>query len=73
MKILKGHLDGRHVVLDEPIPPGIPEQAPVTVHFGDDDARSVLDEIAQLAVSSDELPADYSEQHDHYVKGTPRK
>jgi hypothetical protein len=59
--------------LDEPIPAGIPARTPVTVHFGNGDARSVLEEIAELAVDTDDLPPDYSEQHDHYVKGTPRR
>ena len=38
-----------------------------------EDRPTVLDRIAKLAVSSDELPPDYAEQHEHYVKGTPRK
>jgi hypothetical protein len=33
----------------------------------------VLAEIEKLAVSIDDLPPDYSAQHDHYVKGTPRR
>lgn len=37
------------------------------------DGATVLDRIAKLAESSDDLPPDHAEQHEHYVKGTPRK
>jgi hypothetical protein len=37
------------------------------------DGATVLDRIAKLAESSDDLPPDYAEQHEHYVKGAPRK
>ncbi len=71
--VLKGHFDGERVVLDEPVPPEILPQTPVKVTFEQQEREHVLARIARLAVSDDDLPADYSEQHDHYVKGTPRK
>ena len=71
--VLKGHFDGTRVVLDEPVPPNIPPQTPVTVMFEHQEREHVLARIAKLAVSDDGLPADYSQQHEHYVKGTPRK
>ncbi len=37
-----------------------------------DSTEHVLARLAKLAGPSD-LPPDYSQQHDHYVKGTPRK
>lgn len=72
MTTLNGHFDGKRVVLDEPIPPFVLPDTPVRVVFEGDSAESVLDRIAKLAGPSD-LPPDYSQQHDHYVKGTPRK
>ncbi len=73
MTIINGHYDGQRVVLDEPVPGSIRPDTPVRVVFDEGDARSVLAEIAQFAVASDDLPTDYAEQHEHYVKGTPRK
>jgi len=72
MTIINGHFDGRRVVLDEPVPTDIPPDTPVRVHFEDDSTEGVLDRIAKLAGPS-HLPPDFSQQHDHYVKGTPRK
>lgn len=73
MTILNGHIDGKHVVVDEPIPEGLPPLTPVKIIIESLDARKVLDQIAEMAISTDELPSDYSQQHEHYVKGTPRK
>jgi len=72
MTIVNGHYDGRRVVLDEPVPTDIRADTPVRVHFDSESTDTVLDRIAKLAGPSD-LPPDYSQQHDHYVKGTPRK
>jgi hypothetical protein len=72
MTIINGHYDGKKVLLDEPVPANIPADTPVRVLFENHSAESVLDRIAKLAGPSD-LPRDYSQQHDHYVRGTPRK
>ncbi len=71
--VLNGHFDGQRVVLDEPVPKDIPPDTPVKVTFVQQDKEHVFAKIAKLAVSGDGLPRDYSEQHDHYVKGTPHK
>ena len=73
MTIINGHFDGKKIVLDQPVPADIPADTPVRVIFEQSDVRNLFDEIAKLAVSTDDLPADFSEQHEHYVKGTPRK
>lgn len=72
MTVINGHYDGKKVVLDEPVPAEIPADTPVRVVFEKNGKEGVFDRIAKLA-GPDDLPADYSEQHDHYVKGTPRK
>lgn len=79
--VLNGHYDGRTVIFDEPVPGDIPAQTPVRVQFEIDSrnsdsassAKRLLAELAKLAAPGDGLPPDYSEQHDHYVKGLPRK
>ncbi len=71
MTILNGHFDGQRIVLDDPIPKDIPVDTPVRIYF-EAKIGGVFAELAQLA-GPDDLPADYAEQHEHYVKGTPRK
>lgn len=72
MTVLSGHYYGRQILLDEPVPENIPADTPVQVTFASNAEESALDKIARLARPGG-LPADFSEQHDHYVRGTPRK
>jgi hypothetical protein len=72
MTVLKGHYDGQRVVLDEPVPAGVNVDTPVKVVFETEDAGAVLANIAQLGCPGG-LPADFAQQHEHYVKGTPRQ
>lgn len=73
MTTLNGHFDGKHIVLDEPIPPSLTPNTLVKIVFEHTGEESVLDKIAKLAVPIDGLPTDYSEQHDHYVRATPKR
>jgi hypothetical protein len=70
--VVKGHFDGKQVVLDEPVPDNVPANVPVTVVFEPVDSESVLDKIGQLARPGG-LPRDFAAQHDHYVKGLPKR
>jgi hypothetical protein len=72
MTIVSGHFDGQRVVLDEPVPSGVGANTPVKVVFDTEGADDVLAEIARLGRPGG-LPSDFSEQHEHYVKGTPRR
>ena len=72
MTVLNGHFDGQRVVLDEPVPSDIPPRTPVKVTFEVQKDEHVLARIAKLAAPG-RMPPDYSEQHEHFVKGTPRK
>ena len=71
MTVINGHFDGRCVVLDEPVPASISTPTPVKIVF-EEDGGGLLDDLARLA-GPDDLPPDYAEQHEHYVKGTPRR
>jgi hypothetical protein len=79
---LKGHFDGKVVVLDE-MPPAewLPNQ-PVLVSVAvaprpETDDDSPCQTFLWLAARAQEndlgLPADFSEQHDHYIHGTPKR
>jgi len=70
--VVKGHFDGQRVVLDEPVPPDIAPNTPVRVTFENQSGKHILARVAELARPGG-LPPDYSEQHDHYVKGTKRR
>jgi hypothetical protein len=73
MVVLKGRYDGRNVVLEASVPTDIPPNTPVSVVFSQgEDGESVLSRVAKLAVKGN-LPRDYSAQHEHYTKGTPRR
>jgi hypothetical protein len=79
---LKAHFDGKNIVLDEPVPPGLTANTPVTVIFGTGQAStngqhptSAADAFdAILGMAQDlGLPPDFAAQHDHYVKGLPKR
>jgi hypothetical protein len=75
MVVLNGRFDGRKIILDDPIPKGIEANAPVRVIFTEEtpsQTQPVLDRIARMARPGG-LPPDFAEQHEHYVKGTPKK
>lgn len=72
MTVVKGHYDGQQVVFDEPVPKEIPPDTPVQVTFVHPRGEHVLSRIARLATTGG-MPSDYSEQHEHYVKGVPKK
>ncbi|MCC7387662.1 MAG: hypothetical protein IT431_02735 [Phycisphaerales bacterium] len=71
--MLKGHFDGDKIVLDEPMPAGVAPNTPVRIVIGNGQQASLFDRLLDLAVDDDGLPADYAEQHEHYVKGTPKR
>jgi len=77
MTVLNGHYDGERIVLDEPAPSDLRPNTPVKVVIDGaperSNDRSMLQDLVDLAVEDDDLPADYSEQLDHYVKGLPRR
>lgn len=50
----------------------LPEGTVVQIQPIDPQQESALAKLAKMAVKTD-LPPDYAAQHEHYVKGTPRK
>ena len=72
MTVLNAHFDGKQVVLDEPMPDGVPAATKLRVLVDVATRPQSLLKIAARAIDAS-LPADYAEQHEHYVKGTPRR
>jgi hypothetical protein len=72
MTIVRGHFDGKVIVLDEPIPSEIAPNTPVRILIDEASGTNALDRIAELAGPAD-LPPDFSEQHDSYVRGGPKR
>ena len=73
---LRGHIEGQRVVLDDPLPAGLPERTPVRVIVSPANGASAgggncLSSLAEMAQDGG-LPADFAEQHEHYTKGKPR-
>lgn len=79
---IRGHFDGKVIVLDEPIPsewkPNMKVIVTVTAPAEatkDGDAVGPNPTLLKLAEEAANLglPADFSEQHDHYIHGTPKR
>ena len=68
---LKAHFDGKQIVLDEPLPPGLAANTPVRVVI-DNGSDALFDKLLSLA-GDDNLPVDYAENHEHYVKRKPKR
>ena len=67
----KGQIKNGVVVLEGN--PKLPEGTVVSVEpLASDNHESALSKMAKLAVRAD-LPPDFAQQHEHYVKGTPRR
>lgn len=72
MTVLNAHFDGKHIVLDEPMPQAVAANTKVRVIVDEPGKPRSLQEIAAMAVEAD-LPSDFSTQHAHHIKGFPRK
>lgn len=70
--VLKGHFNGGSFVSDDPLPQGLEPNRRVEIHIIEQDDEDVFEEIARTAIKGG-FPPDYAAQHEHYVKGTPRK
>lgn len=74
MTVVNAHFDGKQVVLDEPMPTGVPANAKLRVivqESGPVKPRS-LEQIAAMAVHG-KLPRDFALNHRRYAKGAPRR
>jgi len=71
MTIINGHYNGKRVVFDEAVPPGIAPDTPVRLLFGDGQARDMLAELAKLACPGG-LPRGFSQRHESHVNAGPR-
>lgn len=74
MVVLAAHFDGKQVIIDDPLPPDIPLNTPlrVTLSAVEQDGSAALAAIAALAKPLGK-PGDFAAQHEHYVKGTPKR
>ncbi len=77
MTPIRGHYDGKQVVLDEPMPVGIAPNAPVTIVLPNGTATNgaaadAFDTIAAAARSMG-LPPDFAARHDHSTTGLPKR
>lgn len=78
---LRGHFDGKVVILDEPPPAALVPDTKVLVELESeqpaDQQASHSNALLWLAERANEwdlnLPPDFSEQHDHYIHGTPKR
>lgn len=78
MIAFSAHFDGKVIVPEHPV--DLPVDRPFVVHVetgrdGDSEGRIGLSGLQWLAENAvdDELPADLSAQHDHYLYGTAKR
>ncbi|GIK17835.1 MAG: hypothetical protein BroJett003_27990 [Planctomycetota bacterium] len=79
--VYHGKVSKGMIVLDGK--PELPEGAAVSVEVRmepeaqpgkvDEDARSLSEELLELAGTVKGLPADFALNHDHYIHGTPKR
>jgi hypothetical protein len=67
----EGTVKNGMIVVDSPEP--LPEGAHVRVILSETDAKPTLDALLKYAGVLTDMPADFAEQHDHYIHGTPRR
>lgn len=75
----RGHVKDGVVVLDEPA--ALPEGASVEVAvcpdgLSDEEVRNsptLYETLKDYIGIADDLPADFAENHDHYIHGAPKK
>lgn len=70
---LRAHFDGKAFIPDEPV--DLPSGASVRLTIVAELRQSPLRGLAELAKECPitNAPPDWSEQHDHYVHGTPKR
>ena len=70
--VLEGTIRNGTIVLDQA--PVLPEGTRVEVVVKEETAAKPLrDVLLQFAGCLSDLPADFAEQHDHYIHGTPKR
>jgi len=75
----RGHVLNGVVVLDDQV--ALPDGAIVSVELlstsesqrPDGDNQSLVDRLHDFVGKIEDLPADFAEQHDHYIHGAPRR
>ena len=75
--LLEGTIRNGTIVLDQP--PEIPEGARVDVDVKEkseqttEQGQTLRELLLTFAGCLSDLPADFAEQHDHYIHGTPKR
>ena len=74
----RGHVENGVVVFDGNVAP--PDGTVVSVEpvsaplpNGSSESESLIERLKDVVGRIDDLPADFAQQHDHYIHGTPRR
>ncbi len=70
---LEGTVTNGSILLDQPeaLPEGV--RVEVVVKPAEDHPQSLRELLLQSAGCMSDLPADFAEQHDHFIHGTPKR
>ncbi len=76
--VLRGHVEAGRIVVDDETP--LPEGAEVKIELvtpseskATEPGTTLYDRMKQFAGIIKDLPADFAENHDHYIHGCPKK
>lgn len=68
----RGHIQNGVVILDEKV--DLPDGTVVRIEpIVGAQTKSLADQFADVIGTVPDLPCDMSEQHDHYIHGTPKR
>jgi len=76
MVAFKAHFDGKVLIPDEPLDLPRGQSLVVRVETDESHPQAAAPDAIKLLESlagSVQMPADWSEQHDHYLYGTPKR
>ena len=80
MVSIKARFDGKALIPSNPV--DLPQDREITIHIEADipDARpgashngTIWEKLLSMAGTAEHLPEDASENHDHYLYGTPKR
>jgi hypothetical protein len=73
--VLEGTIRNGTIVLDQPplLPDGTRIEVVVKEETEENQPKTLRDVLLHSAGCLSDLPADFAEQHDHYIHGTPKR
>jgi hypothetical protein len=69
---ISAHFDGEAIIPDEPVDLSAGQALRISIEIDTSD-RNPLRDLMDLSVDVPDVPDDLSQQHDHYLYGSPKR